>query len=100
MDWKTILIRLAGLLVICVGGSFLLALTVNLMIMMEMMPRELEGQGFGYAVLNRTSYIFMGSALIGLAGVFLKPRWRHIFYFSPLYAPTVFAVGFTIFKAG
>lgn len=96
MNWKDILLRLAGVAVLFVAGILLYAVTANLLILMGLMPEALNGQGFGYALTAQTVYVAMGAVVVGIAGIFIRQKWRNALYLAPLYAPSVFAIVFTL----
>lgn len=96
MNWKYILLRLAGVAVLFVAGILLYAVTVNILILFGLMPDSLHGQGFGYALTSQTIYVAMGTILISVAGIFIRQKWRNVLYLAPLYAPSVFAIIFTL----
>lgn len=96
MNWKTILIRLAVLIVVIAAGSGLYAVTINILIAAGIMPDQLNGAGFAYALTMQASFVMMGSALAGLVSIFIRQNWRYALLLAPVYAPTIFAVIFTI----
>ncbi len=96
MNWKHIFLRLAGLVVLFVAGIFLYALTVNLLIVINAMPVETTGEGFGILLTHRTIWVAMGMIPVGIAGIFIKQKWRTVLYTAPLYAPALFAIVYTL----
>lgn len=96
MDWKTLLFRLLLLLVAVAGGMLLLALTFYGLMFLNLLPAEMNGQGFGYALLYRCSFVIIGATVAGFAAIFIRPDWRNALLFAPLYAPTLFAIAFTL----
>lgn len=96
MDLKTFFIRLAVLLVVIAGGSFLYVLTFHGLVLAGLMPEKLGQQGFGYALTYRTSFVFMAAILAGIVSLFIRQSWRLVLLLSPLYAPCLFAIVFTL----
>lgn len=96
MDWKNFFIRFAGLVGIAAGGLFLYAVVANILVLLHWMPDALNGQGFGYALTKNTLCVWAITILLGFLSLFVKENWRYVLYTSPLYAPCLFAVIFTL----
>lgn len=96
MNWKTLLIRLGLLIVAVAAGMALLAVSINFMVFLQWLPEAIDGIPAGYAILNKTSYIFMGAIFAGIISIFLAPNWRWVLLLAPLYAPTLFAITYTL----
>lgn len=96
MNWKTLLIRLGLLIVAVAAGMALLAVSINVMIFLQWLPEAINGIPAGYAILNKTSFVFMGAIVAGIVSIFLTANWRWVFLLAPLYAPTLFAIMYTL----
>ncbi len=96
MNWKILLTRLALLVIMVAAGMMLLAVTVNGMILLQWLPDAINGIPAGRAILTKTSYVFMAAALAGIISIFLTPNWRWVLLLAPLYAPTLFAIVYTL----
>lgn len=93
MNWNIFLLRLAGLIVISFLGGTLFAVCVNALVYFGLMPENLpDGTGYGAYLTGRAVFVWMGAIAAGIASLFLRQGWRLIFYFAPLYAPSLFAV--------
>ncbi len=91
-----LLLRIAGLVVASLLGGALYPVTVNILIYFQMMPPEQMGQAFGIVLTNKTVYVWLGANLLGIIALFIPQSWGKILYFSPLYAPSLFAVVYTL----
>lgn len=96
MNLKTFLLRAAVLLIVIAGGFILYAGAFHGLVFLGLMPEQLGNQGFGYVLTYRTSFVFMGAILAGIISLFIRANWRLALLLSPLYAPSLFAVIFTL----
>lgn len=96
MNLKAFFMRLAGLVVIALAAGPVFGLTVNLLLAVGLIPVELVDKAFGNILAIKAIYIWFGCLIVGFASLFLKESWRLILYFSPLYAPSLFAVAYTL----
>jgi hypothetical protein len=92
MTAKTILVRFAGLILMIFTGFVLMAVTFHLTIMLGLAPQGEESAGFGRIVVQKTMLLSVLAAIIGVAGIFIKPDWRWTLYLAPLYAPSLFII--------
>lgn len=92
MDWKTFLYRLMIFIIIVIMGGFLFAVTANLLIKFGLMPDGFDGR----LLAQKTTYIYMSATVIGFISIFIKQDWRNILLFAPLYAPSIFAIIYTV----
>ncbi|PZO84533.1 MAG: hypothetical protein DI626_08210 [Micavibrio aeruginosavorus] len=93
MNWKTILLRLAGLIVISFLGGTLFAVCVNAFVYFGAMPGNLpDGTGYGAYLTQNAAFVWMGAIAAGIISLFIRQSWRLAFYFAPLYAPSLYAV--------
>ncbi len=99
MTMKSFFIRLAGFIAIALLAGPVYALTVNALVLAQLIPAELVDKAFGNILTLRAIYVWIGCLLVGFASIFLKANWRYIFYFSPLYAPSLFAVIYTLMQS-
>ncbi len=96
MNWKTFLLRLGGLIVLTLLGGALYAIIVNILIMMGLTPTGEGSEGFGKVMTMQSVYIYLGAIVAGFTGMFIKEDWRWVLYLCPLYAPSVFAIIYTV----
>jgi len=99
MTMKTFFIRFAGLIVIALLAGPLYAITVNFLVLTNMIPPDLVDKAYGNVLTLRTIYVWIGCLLVGFASIFARGSWRYIFYFSPLYATPIFAVVYTMLQS-
>lgn len=98
MNWKTFAIRFAGLIAIALAAGPLYALTLNLLILARQIPEDLIDKAYGNTLTMKCVYVWLVCLLAGFGSIFIKGSWRYILYFSPLYAPALFAVIYTLIQ--
>ena len=98
MNWKTFALRFTGLIVIALLAGPLYALTMNLLILAQQIPQELIDKAYGNTLTLKCVYVWLAGLLLGFGAIFIKQDWRYILYLSPLYAPSVFAVIYTVIQ--
>lgn len=98
MTLKTFFIRFAGLIIIALAAGPVYAVTVNLLILLNLIPIELADKAYGNILTMKAIYVWTGCLLVGFGALFLKEKWGLILYFSPLYAPSLFAIIFTLIQ--
>lgn len=96
MNWKKLLIRLAGVAVLFLAGIMVYALAVNLMILLGLTPEGNAAAGWGIALTNQAVYVAIGMIPVSIAGIFIRQKWRLALYFAPLYGPALFAAAYTL----
>ncbi len=96
MDLKTFLFRLAVLVIVVAAGGFAYAITFHLLQGLGLMPEQIGQQGFGRALTYRTSFVYMAAIVAGILSLFIRDRWRYVLLLSPIYAPSLFAIVFTL----
>lgn len=99
MNLKIFLLRFAGLILFTIMGGLLVALTLNVLIMIGVMPDAEGTDGFGKVLMRQTAFVYMASIVAGFAGIFVRDSWRWVLYLSPLYAPAVFTAIYTTINA-
>ena len=98
MNWKTFAIRLAGLIVISLAMFPLYGLTMNILLFLELIPSDLIDKAAGSVITMKAMYVWIACLFLGFGSIFIKGDWRYILYLSPLYAPCVFAVIYTLLQ--
>lgn len=96
MNWKTFLLRFAGLVAFAAMGFALYGITSHLLIMLGLTPDGEGSEGFGIEMTRLAMILYMISIPFGFSGIFIKEDWRWILYLCPLYAPSLFALIHTI----
>jgi len=96
MTLNNFLIRFGGFVLIALAALPLFAVTVNALIYFEMIPPELGEKGYGGDMTKIAMFVWMGCLVLGAIAIFVQQSWAKIFYFSPLYAPSLFAVVYTV----
>ncbi len=96
MTFKEFFIRFAGLILIALAAGPLYAVTFNLLVFFNIVPLENADKAFGTIVTTRATYVWLACLLPGFASLFMRTKWRLLLYFAPLFAPSLFAVFFTL----
>lgn len=96
MSKKEFFLRFLGFVLIAVAALPVFALTVNALIYFDTVPVELRDTAYGSELIFRSVVVWCGCLVLGFAGIFPKETWRHVLYFSPLYAPSLYAIIHTI----
>ncbi len=81
---------------IAVAGGYLYAITFHGLQAFGLMPAEGAEQAYGTILTSKASFVWMGSVALAFISIFIKESWRYVFYASPLLAPALFAVIFTL----
>lgn len=98
MNWKSFALRFAGLIAIAVAMFPLFGLTMNLLVLFKLVPLEMMDKAMGTDIARQAMYVWLACLVPAFASMFLKGNWRYILYFSPLYAPSLFAAFYTIMQ--
>lgn len=96
MNWKKILIHLAGTAILFLAGILVFALAANLLILAGLTPQGNTGAGYGIGLANQTVYVAIGMIPVSIAGIFIRAKWRMALYLAPLYGPALFAIIYTL----
>lgn len=96
MTKKTFFIRLAGFVVIALAALPVYSLAMVAMVVLQLVPQDLMDTGYGNDLTFRAVVVWCGTLVPGFAGIFPKENWRYVLYFSPLYAPALYAVIYTL----
>ncbi len=92
MNAKTFALRFIFLIVIAIAAGPVYAITVNAMVFFGIAPYD------GTALTMQAVYVWLGCLLIGFGSMFIKDDWRLTLYLSPLYAPSLYILVFTIMQ--
>jgi hypothetical membrane protein len=96
MSRKEFLIRFLGFVVIAVAAGPFFALTFNALVLFDVIPQEVKDTAFGNELIFKSVVVWCGSLILGFIGIFPKESWRHVLYFSPIYAPSLYAAIYTL----
>ena len=96
MNWKNFALRFAGLIVIALAMFPLFGFTVNMLVFFKLVPAEMVDKALGADIIRQSMYVWMASLPFGFASLFFQASWKYILYFSPLYAPSLFAIAYTV----
>lgn len=91
-----ILLKILILITISLLGGLVFALAVNVMIMTNIVDADSVQGGFGYLMTSKAVFIWIVSVVLGIVSLFIKQKWRYFLLFSPLYAPILFALLYTL----
>jgi hypothetical protein len=98
MNWKSFALRFAGLLAIALAMFPMFGLTMNLLVLLKLVPLEMMDKAMGTEIARQAMYVWLGCLIPAFASIFFQGSWRYILYFSPLYAPSLFAVVYTLMQ--
>lgn len=98
MSKKEFFIRFLGFVVIAVAAGPFFALTFNALVLFDFIPQEVKDTAFGRELIFRAVVVWCGCLLLGFIGIFPKESWRYVLYFSPLYAPSLYAIIHTLMQ--
>ncbi len=98
MTKKIFFLRFAGFLLIAVAALPVFAITVNALVALNLIPEELKDKAFGNELTFRAVIVWCGALISGFAGIFPRENWRHVLYFSPMYAPALYIVIHTLMQ--
>ena len=98
MTKKIFLLRFAGFLFIAMAALPVFAITFNAMVLLDMIPAELKDKAFGNELTFRAVIVWCGTLIPGFSGIFPKESWRHVLYFAPAYAPSLYAIVHTLMQ--
>lgn len=96
MNWKDFALRLVGLIAIAIAAGPLYAVVVNLLLKAGQIPADLVDKAYGTTLITQCVYVWITCLPLGFLAIFLKENWRYLLYFSPLYAPSLYAIIQTI----
>lgn len=96
MSAKILILRFAGLALFTFLGFVLMAMVFLSMVILGLTPQGDAGAGFGRDIIQKSMLLGVMSALVGAASIFIKDNWRWVLYLTPLYAPSLFAVIYTL----
>ena len=98
MTLNNFLLRFGGFVLIALAALPLYAVTVNVLVYFGLIPVELAEKGFGNEMTMKAMFVWMGCLIVGGIAIFSQQGWAKIFYFSPLYAPSLFAAAYTFIQ--
>jgi hypothetical protein len=87
-----IFFRLLVLIILALCGGLVYSLTVNILIMSNIVPTESLSNAFGYEMTNRAVLVWIGSTALAFISVFIDAKWRYILLTIPIIAPSLYAV--------
>lgn len=83
------------LLIIGVGG-LVYALSVNILVMSNLLQTEIFGAAFGVEMTRKAVFVWIVCTALALWASFMRRRWRYILLLSPIYAPSLFALTYVL----
>ncbi len=89
---KTVFLNLAKVAVIAALGFFVFALTFQILVASGVLNADMDGEGYGRALIQQAVLIWLGSVMVALLSLPIKAGWRWPLTLAPLYAPALFAV--------
>lgn len=92
----TFLKRLALLVAACVAGFHSFPVVFHVLISLDLVPQGDGAEGFGTHLIQRVIYVLCGCGLLGMLGLFIKERWGLVLLLSPFYAPSLYAIAYTL----
>lgn len=98
MNWKNFTLRFVGLVLIALAAAPLYGLVINLLLATGQITPDMVETAYGNVLTTKCVYIWIGCLLLGFGSLFVKESWRYMLYFSPLYAPILFALLYTVMQ--
>lgn len=83
--------RFLLLIVFALLAGPLYALTINMMIALDIFQTGEVNFSMGEAITHKSALIWMGSLIIGAVGIFIKSK-NFYFFAVPLIAPSLFSI--------
>ena len=95
----TIFLRILVLISSCLLGITLYALTVNLLVLGNIIPENATDTNFGQVLTNKATFVWLGAAVIALCSLFVQIKaLRIVMLLAPLLIPSIFAVIYTLIQ--
>ena len=91
-----ILFRLIWLVLIAGLGGLAYALCANILVLSGILQADSVATSFGVDMTNKAVMVWIVCVLLALAASFMQSKLRYILLLSPLYAPSLFAVIYTL----
>lgn len=91
-----ILFKLIWLVVIAGLGGLAYALCANILVMSNVLNADAVSTSFGVEMTNKAVMVWIVCVLLALGACFMQSKLRYILLLSPLYAPSLFAVIYTL----
>ena len=92
----TILLRLIWVVLIAGLGGLVYALTANILVMSGMLNADSVAAAFGFAMTQKAVLVWVGCVVLAVIASFMQGAFRYLLLLSPLYAPSIFAVIYTL----
>lgn len=93
------LYKILVLILLAAAGFILIPLMVNLIIWAGMLNSETVPEGFLKDMIQKSSFVWLGSIAIGIISLFIEQKWRIIFLLCPLILPPLFTFFYTIMQS-
>ena len=93
-----ILYKILVLILISVAGLLILPFMPHLLIILNVIDTQNIAPNYLEDSFTKTSFVWMGSVLIGMISLFIQQKWRIILLLCPLAIPAIFFIAYTIMQ--
>lgn len=90
------LFKLLWLVLIAGLGGLAYALTANVLVLSGLLQADSVSTSFGVEMTHKAVLVWIACVAVGLAASFMRSKLRYILLLSPLYAPSLFALIYTL----
>ncbi len=93
-------LKLLWVVLIAGLGWLVYPLCANILVAAGFLSGDDVGTSFGVEMTHKAVMIWLICVPLSVWATFMQSRWRLILLFAPLYAPSVFAVIYTLLNRG
>lgn len=97
---KAALLKLLWVVLIAGLGWILYAFCLNILIATGLLNANDAGTSFGYEMTHKAVIVWLICVPLSVWASFMQSKLRLILLFAPLYAPSLFAVIYTLLNRG
>ena len=90
------LFKILVLIFVTALGFFLVPLMVNILIKVDLLDTATVTQDFVKEMVRNSTYIWMGTIVLGIVSLFIKQSWRIALLLCPLILPSLYLVIYAI----